>query len=266
MKYPAPLAPEDTPQAIALGQRMEQYYQTEPGYAAFTHVNNLPEQWKHIRAAILAVLRKQPQCRVLEVGAGRSGFPSYMADHRASLHYTAQDITQCNADYLAAIADAVHFGRVSAMEDQHFDIIFSTFVFEHESTPRRSLEKLFGMLEPEGSLFLFCPRYDMPLYLPHSADHYSAARRMAITLFLLGARLWTRLSGRPMFFIHTDPALFHLPWGRDRDAIHWVSLGDVRALFRHRGRVERLRLASGGIKDSIVKNLLQLNIRVTRRA
>ncbi|MEI8234653.1 MAG: methyltransferase domain-containing protein [Verrucomicrobiota bacterium] len=264
MKFPAHLTHEDAPQAVELGLRMERYYQNEPAYSAFAHVNHLPDQWEHVRAAILAVLEKRPRCRVLEIGAGRSGFANYMQDCKGALHYTVQDVTRCNADYLQTVADAVHFGRVTGMEEGGFDVIFSTFVFEHVGDPRRTLEKLFNSLEEGGSLFLFCPRYDAPFYLSHSANHYGAARRAGIALFLLGARLWTRVSGRPMFFIHTDPALFHLPWSRDCDAIHWVSLWDVRALFRRRGRVERLRIRAGSMKDRIVKNLLQLNVRITR--
>lgn len=264
MKFPGHLAHEESPQAVQIGLRMARYYQTEATYSAFTHVSELPEQWQHVRAAILAVLQKRSVCRVLEIGAGRSGFAASMQDCRASLHYTAQDITPCTVDYLQGVADAVHIGPVVGMGEERFDVIFSTFVFEHVGDPRRTLEKLFALLEPGGSLFLFCPRYDAPFYLSHSADHYGVVRRAGISLFLLGARLWTRVSGRPMFFVHTDPALFHLPWGRDRDAIHWVSLYDVQALFRGRGRVEWLQLPSWSMKDRIVKTLLQLNVCITR--
>lgn len=265
MSLSAHLTAEDTPEAAALATRMQRYYETEPGYAAFEQVNSHPAQWEHVRTAIDAVLQRKPRCRVLEVGAGLSGFSTFLADRREAVHYTVQDVTRCNESYLAGVADAVEFGRRAATGGEAFDVIFSTFVFEHIADPRRSLEELFEALEPGGSLFLFCPRYDMPFYLSHSADHYGPARRTLISLFLFGARLWTTLSGRPRFFIHTDPALFHLPWSRDRDAIHWVSLADVRAFFRSRARVERLGIPSHGTKDWIVKHLLQLNVRIIKR-
>lgn len=243
--------------------RMDSFYQNTPDYIAFQDVNELPDQWSHVRAAILAVLKDKPVCRVLEFGAGRSGFTGFMRDVRASLHYTAQDVTRTNEEHLRGVADAVHFGSISDL-DGEFDVVFSTFVFEHVSDPRHTLEKLFSSLSKGGTLFIFCPRYDAPFYLSHSADHYSATRRFGIAIALVIARLRAILTAHPIFLIHTDPAVFHIPLTRDRDAIHWASLWDLRLFFRGRALVRRLHLPSGSTKDWIVKNLLQINVAVRR--
>ena len=263
MKTPASLTSEDNPLTRELRVRMDAFYQSTQEYSAFHEVNELPEQWRHVRAAIEAVLEKQPVCRILEFGAGKSGFARFVRDLKPSLHYTAQDITRSNEEHLTQAADAVHFSTLGEMKGK-FDVIFSTFVFEHISDPRRTLQKLFSSLAVGGKLFIFCPRYDVPFYLPHSADHYSAAQRLGIALWLACARLRAWLTRRPLFLVHADPAIFHLPVYRDRDAIHWTSLWDLQAFFRQRGRIRRLKLASGNSKDWIVKNLLQINVEITR--
>jgi len=254
---------EDDPASVALRTRMDRFYQTTPDYVAFQSTNELPDQWNHVRAAIFSRLEQQPTCRILEIGCGRTGFSDFVKDIRSSIHYTAQDVTRTNEAHLREVADTVHFGSISELKGE-FDVIFSTFAFEHISDPRQTLEKLFGMLTKNGKLFLFCPRYDMPFYISHSADHYGLAKRLGISVLLLMARVWALLTRKPLFLIHTDPAVFHLPLSRDRDAIHWVSLWDLRMFFRNRGIVSKLPLPSGGVKDWIVKKLLQVNVVITR--
>ena len=263
MKFPGNLTNEENPLTTELRTRMDSFYQHTQVYSAFQNVNELPDQWTYVREAVLDTLRKKPLCRILEIGAGKTGFASYVADLKGSFHYTAQDVTRTNENHLRQAADAVHFSSVAEIEGQ-FDVIFSTFVLEHISDPRHTLEKLFDALATDGKLFVFCPRYDAPFYLSHSADHYSFMRRLGISLYLLFARTWTCLTQRPLFLVHTDPAIFHLPYYRDRDAIHWTSLHDLQAFFRGRGRLKTLEIHSSSVKDWIIKNLLQINVEITR--
>ena len=263
MKIPCNLTSEDDPLTTELRTRMDLFYQNTQDYSAFQIVNKLPEQWNYVRAAIVSILKEKPICRILEIGAGKSGFASFVQDLRHSLHYTVQDVTRANEEHLKEAADAAHFSSVAQIEGE-FDVIFSTFVLEHISDPRQTLEKLFSSLAKGGKLFIFCPRYDAPFYLPHSADHYSAARRFGIGICLGLARLWARITGCPLFLVHTDPAIFHLPFYRDRDAIHWTSLWDLQVFFHGRARIARLKLKPGNTKDWIVKNLLQINVEITR--
>ena len=263
MNIPGNFASEDDPRTTELRTRMDAFYQSTASYSAFQTVNDLPQQWRHVHAAIVEILKEQPICRVLEIGSGMSGFSQFAQDIRSSLCYTAQDVTRANEEHLRSVADAVHFGSITELEGE-FDVIFSTFVFEHISDPRRTLEKLFGMLRKGGKLFIFCPRYDMPFYLSHSADHYGVFRRFGIAISLLAARFQAFLTRQPLFLIHTDPAVLHIPWTTDRDAIHWASLWDLQLFFRGCGLVKRLRIPTGSTKDWIVKNLLQINVAITR--
>ena len=264
MPNPFPLTRESDATVDRLRERMDAFYASSVEYSSFQRPSDHPQEWAHVKDAIRHHTSGQEPCRVLEVGAGRTGFAASLDDLRGSVHFTAQDVTPFNADYLHAHADAIHIGALSALQDR-FDVIFSTFVLEHISDPERSLEKLFELLNPGGVLLVFCPRYDFPFYISHSADHCSAPRRLALALYVAARRLGTLLGGRPAFLIHTDPSFFHLPWEMDRDAIHWASALDLRALFRGRGELRNLPLPSGGTKDWIVKNLLRINVSITRK-
>lgn len=162
-------------------------------------------------------------------------------------------------------ADAVHFGSILTLQGR-YDIIFSTFVFEHVSDPRRTLDKLFDLLADGGQLFIFCPRFDFPFYLSHSADHYTPLARFRLGCALLWRRLWSRISGKPLFLIHTDPAVFHSEWRMDRDAIHWVSLSDLKLHFKGRASIRRLKVESPEWRDRFIKNTLQVNVCIQKKA
>ena len=100
---------------------------------------------------------------------------------------------------------------------------------------------------PGGALFEFCPRYAAPFYLSPSTAHLSPPRRVGLAIQVLRARLRTLLTGEPAFPIHHDPAIFHGPFARDRDAVHWVSRLDLAAFFRAQGAVVAdLSLPAGG--------------------
>jgi SAM-dependent methyltransferase len=202
---------------------------------------------------------------VLEFGAGRTGFAESIGPLRDRVHLTVQDVTPVNADYLRLQADQVHIGKISDLRGP-FDVIFSTFVLEHITDPKSTLETIFKLLEPGGSLLLFCPRYDVPFYLSHSADHYGWLVRLRMAAAVCWRRFATVVTGRPAFVIHSDPAILHLGWRMDRDAIHWASLIDLRVFFRDRGKLEKLAIRSGSFRDWCVKNLLRINILFTRAA
>ncbi|MDC0359011.1 class I SAM-dependent methyltransferase, partial [Oligoflexia bacterium] len=185
--------------------------------------------WHPIKDAIQSRLKKLEQCRVLEFGAGRTGFRSYISDLRDHTIFDVQDVTPVNQEYLQHEADCVHIGPVE-MINEKYDIIFSTFVWEHVSNPKATLTHLLQLLNAGGSLFLISPRYDFPLYLSPSLKHASLVKRGLVAMWLLIKRASVTLGGAPQFLIHLDPALFHGPWFRDADAIHWVSLWDLKRI------------------------------------
>jgi SAM-dependent methyltransferase len=199
----------------------------------------------------------------LEIGAGRTGFAEYLRQRGVSAHFTAHDVTQRNQTYLREQADEIVIGPLPSIAGV-FDIIFSTFVLEHTTDPVAALETSWRLLKSGGKLFIFCPRYDAPFYLPPSADHYSGVARAGITIQLAVARLRTLVMREARFFVHTDPALFALPWKRDRDAVHWVSYFDLAIFFRNRGDLRKLHVPAGSWKDAILKNFLQVNLVVAK--
>ena len=80
-----------------------------------------------------------------------------------------------------------------------------------------------------------------------------------------GCGRWTR--GNPPFLTHHDPAIFHGPFARDRDAFHRVSRADLGAFFRAReATVDDLTLPAGPGKDRVVRNWLTVRLRVTKPA
>jgi SAM-dependent methyltransferase len=242
---------------------METFYASSNDYTAFQQPSQHPQEWAYVRGAIRKHLQDCQSCRVLEFGAGRTGFASDLDGLRTAVHFAVQDVTPSNADYLHSQADEVHIGEIGGLRGP-FDVIFSTFVLEHVSDPKRTLETLFDLLQPGGSLFLFCPRYDVPFYLSHSADHYGGMHRLAIAAYVCWRRLLTVLTRKPAFLVHSDPALLHMEWRMDRDAIHWASLIDLQMFFRKRGLVQKLAIRSGSLKDWCVKNFLRINLRFDR--
>ena len=256
---------EDSSEAEKLRERMDAFYASCPTYTAFQEPVPKPSEWDHVKVAVSETIAARGRCRVLEFGAGLSGFSDYLGELRPSVDLTVQDVTPVNEHYLRPRADRLHIGSVLEIAGQ-FDVIFSTFVFEHVSDPRRTLEKLLTLLAPGGSLYIFCPRYDIPFYISHSADHYGRLRQFALGLEVMMHRTWSLLSRKPAFLIHCDPAVLKMEWRMDRDAIHWVSLIDLRLAFRGRGVVRKLPIPSGGWKDRFVKDWLRINIRFVKSA
>lgn len=254
-----------------LRRRLDEFYATVTTYGDFQRPSEHPAPWGHVceEAARLLAANPGTPCRVLEFGAGRTGFGEFararLGGGRERVHFTAQDVTAQNVEYLRAAADAVHVGAVQTLAGGPFDIIFSTFVFEHVTDPAAVLARCLELLAPGGSLFLFCPRYDVPGYLPPSAAHLGPAARARLAAQMVAARVRTRFTGEPAFLIHHDPAVFHLPFARDRDAIHWASRLDLGAFFHGRAELRDLPLPAGPGKDWVVKNLLTIRLRIRPR-
>ena len=257
------LTSEDSPEVRKLRERMDAFYASCPTYAAFQEPAPKNYEWNHVKVAVSEMIAARGRCRVLEFGAGLSGFSDYLGDLRSSVDLTVQDVTPVNEHYLRPRADRLHIGNVLEIDGQ-FDVVFSTFVLEHVSDPRRTLGKLLTLLAPGGSLYLFCPRYDFPFYISHSADHYGRLRRAALGLEVMMRRIRSLISGKPAFLIHCDPAMLKMEWRMDRDAIHWASLIDLRLFFRGLGTVVKLPITSGGSKDWFIKKFLRINLRFVK--
>ena len=255
----------DCADAGILEEKLLNYYTQTEGYCPFNHAARQTDRWVPIVEFTREVLRKREICRVLEVGAGRSCLDEAFESFRECVYWTAQDVTDCNLDHLSARADAVHIGDFGDLPGP-FDLIASFFVFEHLANPESALRTWLSQLAPGGRLFIFCPRYDFPGYLSHSADHYSIWRRMMLAVFVQYTRIRVWIKDRPCFLIHLDPAIFRKPFARDRDAVHWVLRSNVLRAVRPEGRVQLIKLPAHGIKDWFIKRFCELSVVIEKNS
>ena len=245
----------------ALHSRMKNFYDSVDNYSAFQEPNSMPEYWQPIREVIQQCIKRKGYCKVLEFGAGMTGFSKYLGDIRSKITFDVQDITDANQDYLLSVADNVYIGDITQIKE-YYDIIFSTFVWEHLSQPKQTLDFILQRLNSDGSIFLASPRYDLPFYFPPSGKHLSLPKKVITSIWLLGQRVKTHVARRPQFLIHMDPACLHVNWFRDADAIHWASIYDLTYALPKKFSVTRLRLQSTGIKGLIWEKACLLFVRI----
>ena len=246
-----------------LKNKLDAFYSTVSDYSAFETPSEQAHCWEHVADKIRALTKNDGQVKVLEIGAGRSGFGQHLSDKglRNACVWTAQDVTRQNAAWLETNADHVIFGDIeSAAIDDSYHIVFSTFVLEHVVEPAFHLNTLAGLVKKEqGTLFIFCPRYDFPGYLVPSSRHLSKLIRLQFMTYSFISRIKTMVTGNPVFLIQTDLAAFHQPFFTDADAVHWASLLDLRCFARQQGAVfNTLKIGNPTFpsKDWIVKRLL----------
>ncbi|HVT82921.1 MAG TPA: class I SAM-dependent methyltransferase [Phycisphaerae bacterium] len=213
---------------------MDEFYSTTTTYLAFEEPVDQSGWFALFEPQIGALLRSKERIRVLELGAGRSVFGTFARKYRDRMTYHAQDVTAKNREHLQAHADRVHIGDMREILDS-FDLIFHTFVFEHVSAPRPFLEQVKARLQPGGYHVVICPRYDLPGYVCPSMRHLGQVRRWTHSVSLAFSRLCARLDRSPRFWVNDDPAMLHVPWYRDADAVHLVSRFDVEQWHRRNG-------------------------------
>jgi SAM-dependent methyltransferase len=245
-----------------LRARLDAFYESATDYESFEAPSDKPEFWGPIRDEIIRIRQRQGACEVLEFGAGRTSFRRFLGDEAARVTFHVQDVTGRHREYLTNEADQVHIGDVRSI-GHRYDVIFSTFVWEHVTDPRAVLDHLLGLLNPGGSLFLVSPRYDFPLYVGPSARHYSRLRQLGLSAWLLWRRALVRVGGRPDFLIHLDPAVLHHAWYRDADAIHWASLHDLSAYTRGRYRLQRHRIRAEGLLRRVWEKYMLLFVQLS---
>lgn len=259
---------ECTPQTIAqIKAKLDNFYGTVTDYSAFETPSEQTSCWEHIADKIRTLAANGNPVRVLEIGAGRSGFGQFLQalGLRKQCIWTAQDVTQQNADWLKSNADKVIFGDIEAVSDvEAYEIVFSTFVLEHVVNPPVHLARLASLAKAaQGTLFIFCPRYDFPGYLVPSCRHLSTAFKFQFFLTSIFSRIKTIVTGKPAYLIQTDLAAFHQPFFTDADAVHWVSQFDLHSFARNAGASFKvLKIANPAFpsKDWVVKRLLTVAV------
>lgn len=237
----------------ALQERMFNFYRSTKSYNAFE--SDPDQSWIHagLTPLIRTLLQNKNNIRILEIGSGRSVFHETVKIFGTAVEYHAQDITAKNENTLKERADYVHIGELSRIKDIKFDLIFSTYVWEHIAFPRNFLEKVDDLLLSGGYHVIVSPRYDFPGYLCPSL-RYGYRKKQIITKFKHTLRCLQRACGhsRYMFCINTEPAVLHVPWFRDADAIHIVSQHDSDRWHKEHGyRVQQLDVCRSWIHSRI---------------
>jgi len=253
----------------SLKVKLDNFYGTVSDYTAFETPSEQSNCWKHIADKLTLLGSSSKKIKILEVGAGRSGFGIFLSKLglRDACIWVAQDVTNQNSEWLEAHADKVILGDIEKLPmDDCYDIIFSTFVLEHVVNPSAHLNRIANLLKPsKGTLFIFCPRYDLPCYLSPSSRHLTKSLRIKFLLFSIFSRIKTILTGKPAFLIQTDLAAFHQPFFTDADAVHWPSLYDLKSFSHNQGAVlSKLKIGTPKLfcKDWIVKRLLTIAVRI----
>jgi len=254
---------------LQIKDRLDNFYGTVEDYSAFATPSNQTHCWEHIAVRIRELVKSGLKVRILEIGAGKSGFGNYLVQEglRAHCFWTAQDVTQQNSAWLNTYADEVMFGDIDpGVVRDKYDIVFSTFVLEHVVDPVEHLNRLQAVLSPShGTLFIFCPRYDFPGYLTPSSRHLNAVVRLQFMASSCAARIKTLVFGRPAFLVQNDLAAFYLPFFTDADAVHWVSAIDLKKWALHKkGICRHLKVGKPKLlsKDWIVKRLLTVAVSI----
>ena len=244
-----------------LEDKMLQFYRTTNDYTAFQKTSDYPVIWSLVKSLAEEIKMEKDQCRVLEIGAGRSGFGKFIEKTgRKGIFLTSQDITDRNSEELEKYSDEVIFKNINELNSS-WDIIFHTYVLEHLIRPKEFIRHIYNLLNYNGYHVIQSPRYDIPFYCPPAMDHLSRLEKNMYSFhFLLQDVLPLSLYRKETFAIFSDPAVFHLPFFRDRDAVHRVSKKDIILFHKDYGSCKDYHLPWGGLKDCIVKKFLTLRI------
>ena len=249
----------------SLRRRLDEFYAATDEYTAFQQSNSRESLYDVVAECLGKINKTSAPPRVLELGCGRTNLPTSLKNRGIDVHFTAQDVTDYNRDYLEPIADDIHVGDIAELEPG-YDLILSTYVFEHVSNPGEFLEHVDRILSPGGFHMLVCPRYDYFGYVCPSVRHLSKPKQLWHSAQLTLSRLKNNVLGRERFWVNTDPALFHTKkWFRDSDAIHLVSEAEVLRWHRRRGyAVSTFTLPRPGLKARALHRMMTMSMKAQK--
>jgi SAM-dependent methyltransferase len=139
------------------------------------------EQAKNYSAWILDLISPYVSGRILEVGAGRGTYSTYLADHG---HLTALEPSKANSAVLRErLKDYPNVVVITAQLDGtaapgSYDTVVLLNVLEHIPDDHRALGDIYEALAPGGKLVLWVPAFEA-LYgkFDHRMGHYRRYRR-----------------------------------------------------------------------------------------
>lgn len=251
-----------------LNKKMFRYYQNVKDYIAFNESSKHTLHWNLIKKEID---NKKKKLKILEVGAGRTGFYTFLKKNKLQkkVHFTAHDITSQNLKFLKKNANQVIIGDLKKKMKQKFDIIFLSQVLEHVVKPKQLLDNIYNLLNNKSSIFIFCPRYDFIFYLSPTSRHLNTFKKINLILQRLKYQIIRFYSHKPIFLIHNDIAAFHKKnFFTDCDALHWTSKKDID-LWANSKKLEIEWFNLGNFtktinKDYIVKKYLTISVKLKK--
>lgn len=185
------------------------------------------DEWDAIafRSRILAVIR--PDSRMLDIGAGRGASP-LMRFKGLVGEYVGSDLDSAvlGNEHLDR---AVHTpdGRLTALQDNYFDVVISKHVLEHVADPVTFFAEVARVLKP-GGVFLGMT--------PNGAHYITLAARLTPMWF---HRLYNRARGREE--IDTFPTVYRANSRRDLGRLASQSGLEAPQIVFQEGRPEYLR-------------------------
>jgi len=69
---------------------------------------------------------------------------------------------------------------------------------------------------------------------------------------------------RPAFLLHKDPAVFHKPWFRDADAVHWVSILDMKYVLPRGWIMNKIGISARGLMSRFYEKYMLLFVEIRR--
>jgi hypothetical protein len=231
------------PRIVALRRELDAFYASVQDYEAFVDPGDNGVYHRLLAPSLRKLIAQRERVTVLEYGSGRTTFATFLEREglRHRVRFIAQDVTSQNEAHLRSVADDVIIGDIAAVTGP-VHMAFSTFVLEHVASPVEHLIAIARLLTLGGVHAIFCPNYELPGYLCPSLRHLAPTRRALAALFLATSRLAAEIDRAPRFWVNGDPAVRHVDWYRDADAVYIASRRELERWHRARGfTVERLR-------------------------
>ncbi len=199
---------------------------------------------------------------VLELGVGRPAFPVYCREHGIRVEYQCQDVVpwEQNAAEFAHLVprDCYYEGRFPQIEfERQYDVVFSTFVWEHVVNPHAFVQRIRDLVKPGGHAVFIGPRYDFPLYVNPAMRHFPFLKIIGFQVRSLVGGFLCR--SEPSFYIVETPRCFAEPYRRDYDAVHNVLERDCDLAFKDWDKT-RLRPANATLRGRLLERLLLLSV------
>ena len=247
----------DDEDILELELKLEEFYKNTTDYTVYEKMTWRPNYW----AEVLRQLEKTgaKPGRILEIGAAKSGFGEYLKCRGKEHEIAFQDITNRCRDHLSSYSNELYFCPVEELHCEKFDIVFHSYVFEHISRPRAFLNAVENLLTEGGRHIIESPRYDLFIYIPPSLRHLRTREKIAYILEGV-------MGNRPPFSIVKSPGILCRPYRRDLDAVHIVTLENMKAYARKKDLcLEEIQLSKKSDIRSFVKEKISMQIVMYKR-